>query len=85
MKIYSVKDIKAGVFSTPFFQRNDVTAVRAFKNEVNATTQTSLLSSNPEDFELHYLGEFDERKGAIQSAPETVLLSTGGSQKEPTK
>lgn len=63
MKIYSVYDMAAGAYLPPFFQKNDLMAIRLFENMVN--DGVSLFWQSPADFSLHGLGEFDEENGTF--------------------
>lgn len=62
--VYSIFDVKAGVFNTPFFQVNDQVAKRAFSDLVN--DPQSMLFKHPEDFTLWRLGEFDDQLGDFE-------------------
>lgn len=73
VNVYSVKDIKANIWGSPFFQRNDVTAIRALRNEVNADNSASLIATNPEDFEIYRVGVFDENTGALTGETPALL------------
>jgi len=61
LKMYSIRDQKAEVFNTPFFQKTHGEAERNFHTAAN-DPQTS-LSKYPEDFDLYYLGEYDDNSG----------------------
>lgn len=63
--IYSVYDLKANAYGTPFFKQNDQIAVRDFSNV--CLDPNSLLSRNPEDFRLVKLGSFNDETAAIES------------------
>lgn len=76
MNIYAVKDIKAQLFNAPFFQSNNVTALRTFAMEVNRSEPNNVLHTNPEDFELYCLGEFDNASGVITPAHKPDLIGT---------
>ena len=66
MKVYSIKDTK-GAFEAPFLANNDQIAARNVKTYINS--QKGIAESlYPEDFELWYIGEFDELTGIIQPA-----------------
>ncbi len=62
--VYSVFDVKSGIFNTPFFQINDNVARRSFMDLVN--DPQSLLYKHPEDFTLWRLGEFDDQLGDFE-------------------
>ncbi|AXL14748.1 nonstructural protein [Microviridae sp.] len=77
MQIYAVYDVKAKMFTIPWFQHNSEVAVRNFRNACNDPATN--FSKNPEDYTLHYLGEFDDEDGLIvqEAAPLSTLLTTG--------
>lgn len=76
MNIYAVKDTKAGLFNAPFFQTNNVTALRTFALEVNRADPNNVLYNNPEDFELYCLGEFDNETGVIKPESKPNIIGT---------
>lgn len=75
-EVYSIYDMKAGLFLKPIFVQKKGQAIRMFENacgDVNA--KDSMLSKYPNDFQLHRIGEFDEESGKINGlvAPEFVV------------
>ena len=62
LKLYSIKDTKGG-FYPPEASDNDALAVRTIRGVVNSGK--GLLAQYPEDFELWYVGEFDNQTGII--------------------
>lgn len=75
LQIYVIKDVKSGMHDTPFFQPTHAHAARAFKTEVNRQADNNMIYLYPEDFELHYLGEYDQVEGKIK--PEYELIAKG--------
>lgn len=72
MKVYSIRDIKAGTYGTPFFQPQDGVAVRSFIDlSMNAD---SVVGKHPEDFELWCIGEYDGDIGLLQPYQDNVCL-----------
>ena len=63
MKYFSVRDCKAGTFCPPFAAVNAGVAERMFNASV--AEPGSMLNTNPEDFSLHFVGEFDQEKGVF--------------------
>lgn len=59
-QFYTVYDIQAEEYGSPFTSKNDLTGARAFRN---------LLINNPnkKDFELYKIGEFDTDTGKIST------------------
>ena len=71
MKAYSVFDCKAEVWSQPFFQMNDAVAQRAIGNAVN--TPGSNYNMNPEDYELYFVGEWNDEDGNFTPTQTKIL------------
>ena len=63
-KIYSVHDAKAEAYMQPFLIPNEAMAIRACENLVN--TLDHQFSTNPEDYVLFGLGEFDDQTGLLE-------------------
>lgn len=71
LKVFSIWDIKAELFSSPFFMGTRGEAVRAFKDLANDSQ--SSISRHPEDYRLMCLGEFDNEKGIFDcSNPDSL-------------
>lgn len=68
LKIYSIRDSKAEIYNTPFFQKTHGEAERNFMQLVNDDKST--VGKFPEDFDLYYLGTYDDQTGKL-SALET--------------
>jgi len=64
LKIFSVRDSKGEIFGQPFFQKTPGEAERSFKMLVNDSQ--SIPSKYPEDFDLYYIGQFDDQSGKVQ-------------------
>ena len=62
-KVYSVRDSKGEVFLQPFLQKTHGEAERNFKTA--AMDDKSSINKYPEDFDLYFLGEFDDVEGKI--------------------
>ena len=73
LKIYSVMDVKASAFMSPFFTAHDGQAVRSFGDACN--DEKSMFARHPEDFALYRLGEFDDVAGKLkaQEVPEFII------------
>lgn len=66
IRLYSIKDRLLGVFLAPFSARADVEAVRQLKASMsNPNMAQSGLVTNPDDYELYYVGTFDDESGAV--------------------
>ena len=71
MKAYAVFDIKAQVFTQPFFQLNDAVAQRIIQNAANSEGHNYNL--NPEDFELWCIGEYNDQDGLLTPSKSKIL------------
>lgn len=72
LKIYSIKDVKAG-FMNPIYLQNDEIAIRSIKKAAN-DVQPNAVNDFPEDKELWYLGTFDEDTGLISAIQPKFLV-----------
>lgn len=61
LKIYSIRDAKGQIFNTPFYQRTHGEAERNFRTVANDPKST--IAQYPEDYDLYYMGEFDDQSG----------------------
>jgi len=65
LKIYSIRDSKAGVYNPPFFLLTHGEAERSFKELTRDAN--SMVHKYPEDYDLYFLGEYDKLSGAIMT------------------
>lgn len=72
-KITAVYDQKSKLFMFAAFTRTSADATRAFTQAVN--DKDTMLSRNPEDFQLYELGSFDDETGKVESLdrPEKIV------------
>lgn len=61
-EVYSIRDAKTEVFSPPFLQKARGEAERSF-SQLSNDPETS-IGRYPEDFDLYYLGQFNDNSGA---------------------
>lgn len=64
LKIFSIRDQKSEVYNTPFYQKTHGEAERNFQQLVSDDKST--ISKFPEDFDLYYLGEYDDNTGVTK-------------------
>jgi len=81
-KIFVIKDEKSGAHYDPFTMSNSIDAQRAFMQGMKS--EKSIISQYPEDFNLYYIGEFDEMSGLI-TAQAPVMILTGKEAKEASR
>lgn len=70
LKMFSIRDTKGDVFHRPFYKQNEAEAERDFVTGVNDPKSTMYLY--PEDFDLYFVGTYDEQTGTL-SALETPV------------
>lgn len=73
LKAYAVRDTKSEIYNAPFFQKTHGEAERSFKQLANDTQ--SMVGRYPEDFDLYYVGEYDDQTGKFKAnaAPEHII------------
>ena len=72
-KVVSVRDRAVATFGQPIFCSAIGQAVRSFGDEIKNTS--SPFNKHPEDYDLYYLGEFDDDTGEfINVKPEQVAV-----------
>jgi len=85
LKIYSVRDIKVGSFEKPMFVKHEQEIIRSLTTVVNQKNSQVIISQYPEDFELHYLGEYDDSTGKFNlMANSQFILTTDSLRKVDT-
>lgn len=67
IRMFSIRDIKAGTYGQPFALSNRNVAMRTFSTWVS--NPESFFSKFPHDFELFELGSFDQLTGLFVSLP----------------
>lgn len=65
LKVFSIRDAKGEVFHTPFFKRHHGEAERDFMALVR--DPKSQLHQFPDDFDLYFIGEYDDQTGVFKS------------------
>ena len=61
LKMYSIRDQKSEIFNIPFYKLTDGEAQRDFGRLAN--DPQSMISLYPQDFDLYYLGIYDDNNG----------------------
>lgn len=73
-KMFSLLDIKIGVFNTPFFMIHEGSAVRAVIDL--GSDMSTVIARHPADYVLVMLGTFDDQSGIYEPATPAVHLGT---------
>lgn len=69
--IFSVFDLKSGLYGRPFVAAATGVAIRQFTDEVNRSEAENLLYHHPADFDLYHVGNFDETTGLVNPVSAT--------------
>lgn len=64
-KVYSIRDSKTEVFNVPFYKVTHGEAERDFRTLAN--DEKSRLAQYPEDFDLYFIGEYDDNTGKMNA------------------
>lgn len=65
LKVFSIRDAKAEVYNQPFFKKSHGEAERDFQELVK--DEKSWISKYPEDFDLYFVGIYDDQTGLFKS------------------
>lgn len=64
LRMYSIRDAKAEAFNPPFYKNTHGEAERDFQNLTR--DEKSMVSLYPEDFDLYYVGTYDNITGLVK-------------------
>lgn len=67
LKIFTIRDAKAEAFLQPFFKLTHGEAERDFTSLKR--DPKSMISQYPEDYDLYFLGEYDQVTGTVEPLP----------------
>lgn len=84
LKMYSIRDAKSEVFNPPFFNKTHGEAERNFK--ILADDEKSNVHRFPEDFDLYFLGSYDDNSGKIATldSPQHMIKAVNVRTKLPS-
>lgn len=73
VNLYSIKDNKTG-FMHPQVDLNHQSAIRNFELTLATVSGDTIMGFCPEDFDLYFVGQFDNESGIVSalSAPELI-------------
>lgn len=70
-----VRDRSADVFGTPTFVTSKGGAIRSFGDEINRQAAGNVLAAHPEDFDLYFLGMYDDATATFEAVrPEQIAV-----------
>lgn len=64
LKMFSIRDSKGEIFNPPYYAKTHGEALRSFKTLSNDPKST--INQYPEDFDLYFLGEYDDQTGKLK-------------------
>jgi len=73
--VYTAYDKKAAAYLQPFFMRTDAEAVRAIQDAAN--DPQSLFHHHAADYQLCYIGTFDDATGVLCPGAQRVVVDVG--------
>lgn len=73
-KMFTVKDLKAEAFNSPFINQTKAEAIRGFITA--AADPNCLINQHPNDFALYEVAEWDELNGTITLHKDKILLGS---------
>lgn len=65
LKVFSIRDAKGECYHPPFYKKTIGEAERDFRSLVN--DKDSNVFKYPEDYDLYYMGTFDDSTGKLES------------------
>lgn len=82
--VVAVRDKALEAFMRPFFVPARGMAARSFQDEVNRAADDNSMYKHPQDYDLYYLGSFDEESGVFTNneRPELIVRGTDSKAKE---
>lgn len=81
LNIYSVYDVKADAYITPFFLPTDAMAIRAFADCVSDPAHR--FGAHPEDYTLYKIGVFDISSGSLLDVDKSETLAVSAMSVKP--
>lgn len=75
MNIYCTYDKVSQTYAQPWFQPNDMAAMRALRMEVNRAETNNVLYHNAADFNLMRIGTYNPESAAIQGHEPQIIVN----------
>lgn len=71
-RLYSIRDNKVG-YMQPVIRQNDAAAIRDFVATISLSGSDSMLNLCPSDFDLYFVGYFDDEAGELEHVTPVFL------------
>lgn len=68
--IIAIRDRQLDAYGRPAHVATKGQAIRGFSDEINRADPNNEMNKHPEDFDLYYLGTFNDQTGITTNAPE---------------
>lgn len=81
LKVFSIRDSKAEIYNQPFFNKSHGEAERNFQMLI--ADEKSMVSKYPEDFDLYFIGTYDDESGKLDPLPTPQHVVKGIALKKP--
>lgn len=75
LQAFSIRDVQVGLYNRPYYMLSQGQAVRSFTDEINRPSDDNPMYKHPSDYELYWLGEFDEESGQFISTGPKIVIS----------
>lgn len=79
--ICTVYDRIAQNYGTPIFTLSKGSTIRAFSDQINRPDKDNQLYQHPDDFDLYFLGTFDDSSAKFEMLEQSELLARGANVK----
>jgi hypothetical protein len=73
LQLFSIHDIKTGVFNSPMAYVNEAACMRALRSQFSKPG--SIIHECPKDFRLYHIGEFSDPDGVIIPKTHPKMIS----------
>lgn len=73
MKMFTVYDKEAKIYTPPFNAPTETHAMRTFRMQVNHKDTSNMLNFAPEHFTLYKVGEFNDQTGEINTHTPMII------------
>lgn len=82
--VFGLKDLAADVFGQPMFALSKGAQVRSFGDEVNRADEKNPLYMHADDFDLYFVGTFEDADASFEclARPELVVRGRDLKRKE---
>lgn len=75
--VCAVYDRVAQLYGIPNYVLSKGSTIRAFADQINKPDENNQLYQHPDDFDMYYLGTFDDQDGKHELEEKAELLARG--------